>query len=109
MQALLRAASVLEHVIAPGGGGGTTEVPRTTLVAGVKSVTMSAQTTAEAVQQPGAAHDPNRPYKDVSTWDLVETLKIQYSEGCSYDDAVVFEVATRAIDAEDPNAASTTF
>ncbi|MGH8885374.1 MAG: hypothetical protein ACRDYX_09425 [Egibacteraceae bacterium] len=70
---------------------------------------MSAQTTAETVQQPGTAHDPNRPYKDVATWDLVETLKMQYSEGHPYADAVVFEVATRAVDAEDPNAANTTF
>jgi hypothetical protein len=61
-------------------------------------------------EQPGESQvDPNWPYRHFTTWELVDLLKQAYEAGQPYDDALVFEVATRAIDAEDPSAATTTF
>jgi hypothetical protein len=53
--------------------------------------------------------DPNRPYGHFTTWQLLDLLKQAYEAGQPYADALVFEVATRAIDAKDPSATSATF
>jgi hypothetical protein len=51
----------------------------------------------------------DRPLRDVPATRLVERLERQFDRGEAYDDAVVFELATRAIDAEEGTAVATTF
>ena len=43
-----------------------------------------------------------RPYADVPTTDLVETLQAQYGRGEPFDMLMVAEVCTRAMLADDP-------
>jgi hypothetical protein len=51
----------------------------------------------------------DRPLRDVPASRLVERLERQFDRGEPYDDAVVFELATRAINAEEGTAVATTF
>jgi hypothetical protein len=44
--------------------------------------------------------DPSWPYRHFSTWELVDLLKQAYEAGQPYHDALVFEVANRAIEGE---------
>jgi hypothetical protein len=53
------------------------------------------------IHDTAARTDIERPYKDAPTADLVMWLEMQMSEGRPYDDMMVFEVASRALDAED--------
>lgn len=53
--------------------------------------------------------DPDRPFAGESISNLAMWLQQQYSEGVPYNDAMVFEVLTRAFDAEHPNHDNDTF
>jgi hypothetical protein len=76
----------------------------------VTASTLRAMATIDRGAVP-AHMDPqqDRPLRDVPATRLVERLERQFDRGEPYDDAVVFELATRAIDAEEGTAVATTF
>lgn len=66
-------------------------------------------TTHHGAVPPDTDPQQDRPLRDVPATRLVERLERQFDRGEPYDDAVVFELATRAINAEEGTAVRTTF
>jgi hypothetical protein len=66
---------------------------------------MSAAITA-GQKQPSAepTYDRERPYRDYPLVELIEWLETQYSRGESFNELVVWELAARAAEAEQPTA-----
>ncbi|MGH8897576.1 MAG: hypothetical protein ACRDZ4_11250 [Egibacteraceae bacterium] len=60
---------------------------------------MSTQTAVAHTQSTTADYDPQRPYRDCSAIQLAEWVEAQYSQS-RYDDALVVELATRALELE---------
>jgi hypothetical protein len=60
---------------------------------------MRTQASLDHRQSSPSDYDPQRPYKDCSAIQLAEWVEAQYCDS-QYDDALVLELATRALELE---------